>query len=107
MRSANKLSLVYCLPTQSFFHQDQLYQENLLTKYYLKKGHEVTILASTTESIFDYYNGVYNKSNKPNSSHVLGKRLRSYLIPKLQFKYKYPTYKNGYIELIQEEKTSI
>ena len=50
-----------------FFHQDQMYQENLLTKYYLKKGHEVTILASTTESIFDYYNGVYNKSNKPNT----------------------------------------
>jgi hypothetical protein len=47
-----------------------------------------------------------NKSNKPNSSHVLGKRLRSSLIPKLQFKYKYPTYKNGYIELLQAEKNS-
>jgi nucleoside-diphosphate-sugar epimerase len=47
-----------------------------------------------------------NNSNKPNSSHVLGKRLRSSLIPKLQFKYKYPTYKNGYIELLQAEKNS-
>jgi nucleoside-diphosphate-sugar epimerase len=48
-----------------------------------------------------------NKSIKPDSRHVFGKRLRSSLIPKLQFKYKYPTYKYGYIELIQGEKTSI
>ena len=48
-----------------------------------------------------------NKNNKPNSRHVLGKRLRSSIIPSLQFKYKFPSYKNGYKELIQDEKNSL
>lgn len=43
-----------------FFHESQQYQENLLTKYYLKFGHEVTILASTFYSIFKYKSGNYN-----------------------------------------------
>ena len=42
------------------------YQENLLTKYYLKHGHSVTIIASTFESVFDYYADKYDK-NKPKS----------------------------------------
>ena len=62
--------------------------------------------------LFDLLNWIrqhlnLNKSNKSNSRQVFGKRLRSSLIPKLKFKYKYPSYKNGYIELIQGEKTSI
>jgi glycosyltransferase involved in cell wall biosynthesis len=47
-----------------FFHESQQYQENLLTKYYLKFGHEVTILASTFNSIFDYKSGNYNKEKE-------------------------------------------
>ena len=31
------------------------YQENLLVKYYAKHGHEVTVITSTFESVFDYY----------------------------------------------------
>ena len=38
-----------------FFNTDQVYQENLLTKYYQKKGHEVVIIASKYDSIIDYY----------------------------------------------------
>ena len=38
-----------------FFNSNQLYQENLLTKYYQKKGHEVVIIASKYESIIRYY----------------------------------------------------
>jgi len=38
-----------------FFNSNQLYQENLLTKYYQKKGHEVVIIASKYDSIINYY----------------------------------------------------
>jgi 1,2-diacylglycerol 3-alpha-glucosyltransferase len=52
-----------------FYHEDFQYQENLLTKYYIKDGHDVTIIASTFISIFDYYSNNYNK--KKGSKHYL------------------------------------
>lgn len=39
-----------------FFNETLEYQENLLTKYYVKHGHQVTIITSTFDSVFDYYN---------------------------------------------------
>jgi 1,2-diacylglycerol 3-alpha-glucosyltransferase len=39
-----------------FFNESLEYQENLLVKYYRKHGHEVTVVASTFDSVFDYYN---------------------------------------------------
>mgnify|MGYP003983342325 FL=1 len=47
-----------------------------------------------------------NLKNKINitSDPILGKRLRSSIIPSLKFEYKYPTYKQGYKELSQEAK---
>ena len=47
-----------------------------------------------------------NLKNKINitSDPILGKRLRSSIIPSLKFEYKYPTYKQGYKEFIQEAK---
>ena len=47
-----------------------------------------------------------NLKNKINitSDPILGKRLRSSIIPSLKFEYKYPTYKQGYKKLIQEAK---
>ena len=47
-----------------------------------------------------------NLKNKINitSDPILGKRLRPSIIPSLKFEYKYPTYKQGYKELIQEAK---
>lgn len=38
-----------------FYHESLEYQENLLVKYYRKHGHEVTVITSTFESVFDYY----------------------------------------------------
>jgi 1,2-diacylglycerol 3-alpha-glucosyltransferase len=38
-----------------FFDESLEYQENLLVKYYVKHGHEVTVIASTFDSVFDYY----------------------------------------------------
>ena len=50
-----------------------------------------------------------NLKNKINitSDPILGKRLRSSIIPSLKFEYKYPTYKQGYKELIQEAKKNL
>lgn len=47
-----------------FFSETLEYQENLLLKYYVKHGHDVTILASTFDSVFDYYAGRYD-SKRP------------------------------------------
>lgn len=38
------------------------YQENLLVKYYRKHGHEVTVITSTYENVFDYYNNKHDNS---------------------------------------------
>jgi glycosyltransferase involved in cell wall biosynthesis len=48
-----------------FYNENLEYQENLLTKYYLKHGHEVTVVTSTFQSVFDYYNDKHDKSAPP------------------------------------------
>lgn len=45
---------------QDFFGVNLSYQENLLTEYYIKAGHEVVVITSTFESVFDYINNNYN-----------------------------------------------
>lgn len=38
-----------------YYNESLEYQENLLVKYYRKRGHDVTVVASTFDSVFDYY----------------------------------------------------
>lgn len=45
-----------------FYNEKLEFQENILTKYYTKYNHEVVVIASTYESVFDYYNGSYDKN---------------------------------------------
>lgn len=45
-----------------FYNEDLEYQENLLVKYYVKHGHRVTVIASTYESVFDYYADKHDKN---------------------------------------------
>lgn len=45
-----------------FYNETLEFQENLLVKYYRKHGHEVTVITSTFESVFDYYNGRYDRT---------------------------------------------
>ncbi len=45
-----------------FYHADLEYQENLLVKYYRKHGHDVTVITSTFEDVFDYYNNNHDNS---------------------------------------------
>lgn len=44
-----------------FYNESLEYQENLLVKYYRKHGHAVTVIASTFDSVFDYYNDRHDK----------------------------------------------
>lgn len=39
-----------------FYDELLEYQENLLAEHYVKHGHQVTVIASTFKTIFDYYN---------------------------------------------------
>jgi glycosyltransferase involved in cell wall biosynthesis len=44
-----------------FYNESLEYQENLLVKYYRKHDHAVTVIASTFESVFDYYSDRHDK----------------------------------------------
>lgn len=45
-----------------FFNEALEFQENLLAEYYTKNGHDVVIVTSTFESVFDYYNDRHDPS---------------------------------------------
>ncbi len=50
------------LMLQDFFGTECAYQENMLAKYYKLMGHEVTVVSSTFESVFDYVVNNYDAS---------------------------------------------
>lgn len=54
------------------FFNDSHYQINNFVKYYLKEGFEVTVICSTIDSFFDYYQNIYDK-NKSESNLNFGK----------------------------------
>lgn len=65
------------------FYNEQLeYQENLLVKYYVKHGHAVTVIASTFDSVFDYYADRHDKRWPARSYEHGGAR-----IIKLRYRY--------------------
>ena len=58
------------------------YQENLLVKYYRKYGHEVTVITSTYDNVFDYYNDKHDNTKPARIYEDHGAK-----IIKLPFKY--------------------
>ena len=58
------------------------YQENLLVKYYRKHGHEVTVITSTYDNVFDYYNDKHDNTKRTRIYEDHGAK-----IIKLPFKY--------------------
>jgi len=83
----------------------------LLTQCLNNKVPEKLYLLTDNEPVrlYDLLNWIrqqlnLNENSKPNLRPVLGKRLRSSIIPTLQFKYKFPSYKLGYKKLLKEEK---
>jgi glycosyltransferase involved in cell wall biosynthesis len=65
-----------------FYNEALEYQENLLVKYYVKHGHEVTVIASTFDSVFDYYSDRHDKTAPPRIYEDRGAK-----IIKLQYRY--------------------
>lgn len=65
-----------------FFNEELEYQENLLAKYYVKHNHDVVIITSTVDSVFDYYNDKHDKSISSREYYSDGAK-----IVKLQYKW--------------------
>lgn len=65
-----------------FYNEALEYQENLLVKYYVKHGHEVTVITSTFDSVFDYYSDRHDKTAPPRIYEDRGAK-----IIKLQYRY--------------------
>lgn len=55
-----------------FFDPDLEFQENQILKYYRKMGHEVMLLTSTFESVFDYYASRHDASKPASRFEVHG-----------------------------------
>jgi 1,2-diacylglycerol 3-alpha-glucosyltransferase len=65
-----------------FYDETLEFQENLLVKYYRRHGHEVTVICSTFDSVFDYYNDRYDPSKPARTYEDHGAR-----IVKLPYRY--------------------
>lgn len=65
-----------------FFNEDLEYQENLLVKYYAKHGHQVVVVTSTFESVFDYYADRHDSSWPARTYEASGTK-----IIKLRYRY--------------------
>ena len=72
-----------------FYNENLEYQENLLSKYYVKHGHQVTIVTSTFESVFDYYadrhdNRCPERHYDNGGTHIIKLRYRYNILNKLR-----------------------
>ena len=72
-----------------FYNEALEYQENLLVKYYAKHGHEVTVITSTFESVFDYYadrhdNSVLARTYRHGGAKIIKLRYRYNLLNRLR-----------------------
>jgi 1,2-diacylglycerol 3-alpha-glucosyltransferase len=62
-----------------YFHEMEQYQENSLAKYYLKLGHSVTIIASTSTSLFHSKNDAIKFSSSASEYSYSG--IKIYRLP--------------------------
>lgn len=88
-----------------FYNEKLEYQENLLTKYYLKHGHQVTVIASTFESVFDYYNDRHDNSAPPRTYYDRGAK-----IIKLRYRYNILNRLRAYTpiaKILEEERPDL
>ncbi|WP_423708674.1 glycosyltransferase family 4 protein [Undibacterium sp. WLX3042] len=88
-----------------FYNENLEYQENLLVKYYRKHGHEVTVVTSTFESIFDYYNDKHDNSVPEKTYYDHGAK-----IIKLPYRYNLLNRLRAYKKLdqiLKEEKPDL
>lgn len=58
-----------------FYDESLEFQENLLVKYYRRHGHDVTVITSTFDSVFDYYNDRYDRRKPARTYEDHGARI--------------------------------
>ena len=78
-----------------FYNENLEYQENLLTKYYTKHGHEVVVIASTYDSVFDYYSESHDNS-RPAKTYYDGKSK----IIKLRYRFNFLNKLRAYTSIL-------
>ena len=72
-----------------FYNGSLEYQENLLVRYYVKHGHRVTVVTSTFDSVFDYYddrhdNQVPARTYEDGGARIIKLRYRYNLLNRLR-----------------------
>ena len=88
-----------------FYNETLEYQENLVVKYYCKHGHKVTVITSTYESVFDYYNNKHDNKLPSKIYYDHGAK-----IIKLPFKFNFFGKLKKYISIkniVEEEKPDL
>lgn len=84
-----------------FYNETLEFQENLLVKYYRKHGHDVTVITSTFESVWDYYHDRHDNQTPPRTYSDHGAK-----IVKLPYRYNilYRLRAYGSIDTILDEE---
>ncbi|MCW8965552.1 MAG: glycosyltransferase family 4 protein [Candidatus Pacearchaeota archaeon] len=78
-----------------FYNENLEYQENLLTKYYAKFEHDVVVITSTFDSVFDYYSCNHDNS-WPEKVYYDGKAK----IIKLRYRFNYLNRLRAYTNIL-------
>jgi 1,2-diacylglycerol 3-alpha-glucosyltransferase len=55
-----------------YYNEALAYQENILARYYIKFGHDVTVITSVFQSVFDYINDIYDPRLPPRTYYAGG-----------------------------------
>jgi glycosyltransferase involved in cell wall biosynthesis len=90
---------------QDFFGLGYTYQENLLTENYRRLGHEVVVITSTFENVFDYTHEKYDPSKKKKIEDYHGAKIIR-LPYSLNFFNKLRKH-SGVYEILAEEKPDL
>ena len=77
-----------------FFDETLEFQENLLAEYYVRNGHEVVVITSTFDSVFDYYNDRHD-SSAPARTYVHN----GFKVMKLKYRYNFLNRLRAYTSL--------
>lgn len=89
-----------------FFNEELEYQENLLAKYYVKHNHDVVIITSTVDSVFDYYNDKHDVNIPSREYYFEGAKIIKLQYKWIRFKSRLRKYKN-IIPILEAEQPDL
>ena len=89
-----------------FFNDDLEYQENLLAKYYTKHKHEVVIITSTVDSVFNYYSDKHDINASTREYFHQGVKIIKLQYQWIRLKNRLRKYKN-ITPILEQEKPDL